>query len=61
MPSRAWRISDWRRDRERARRRRFSERVDNEGLPAVVVAVGREGEMEGRIGDDERGGCSDGG
>lgn len=50
MPSRARRMSDWRSWRERARRRRFSERVDR---GAVVSA------LEGRE-VDEWGGCFDG-
>jgi len=35
IPWRAVRMSFWRRERERARRRRFSERVEREGFPFV--------------------------
>jgi hypothetical protein len=35
IPSRARRMSDWRRDRDRARRRRFSERADRGRFPLV--------------------------
>ena len=35
MPSRARRMSDWRRCRERARRRRFSDSVDSEGVVTI--------------------------
>jgi hypothetical protein len=59
IPSRAWRMSDWRRERERASRRRFSERVEREDLTgedgwigdggclAVVVEVACGGDVGG--------------
>lgn len=45
MPSRAWRISDWRSCRDRARRRRFSDNVDKLGGPCVDVGgIGFDGD-----------------
>ena len=52
MPSRARRMSDWRSWRERARRRRFSERVDRGAVVSALEGrrvdfVGEDGVFEG--------------
>jgi len=63
IPWRAVRMSDWRRERERARRRRFSDRVEREGLPFVGEdrRVGEGGRLiEGEAGWDCCGGASRG-